>query len=321
MEGGQRMSIAARAAKAIGAGFAGAFRAIWSLARVVLPVTLIVVLCDWSGALSWIDRLMAPLMGLLGLPGRSSLVFIASVLFNIYGAIAAALFMNLDLKSATILAIMCLAAHDLVSETAAVKKTGSSGTRMAALRIGMAIVAAFTARFLIPSNLAQVGFSSAIGDSRTTFLGMIVAWGVSVGQLAEKIVVVVLAVRIAQGLLGEFHIMDFLSRVIAPIMRLFGLSGEEGPVWMATNIVDYACGAGLIEEHVKAGRMKQKDADLFNYHTAACQSLFEDTTFCLAVGLPLFWVTVPRLVLAFAIVWLERTRRHIVRRSFRVGTE
>jgi hypothetical protein len=86
------------------------------------------------------------------------------------------------------------------------------------------------------------------------------------------------------------------------------------------NIVGYAYGAGIIEGQVKAGSMKPQEADLFNHHAAVCHSLMEDTVLFLAFGVPLFWITLPRLVLALLAVWLERARRRIFRRSFRVGT-
>ena len=77
-----------------------------------------------------------PIMGLVGLPGDAALVFISSVFLNIYSADRRSL---LDVPStcgsATILAIMCLTAHNLIVETAVMKKTGSSGSKMVFLRI------------------------------------------------------------------------------------------------------------------------------------------------------------------------------------------
>jgi hypothetical protein len=49
-------------------------------------------------------------------------------------------------------------------------------------------------------------------------------------------------------------------------------------------------------------------------------SLFEDTILFMALGVPIFWLTVPRLAMALVVVWFERMRRHYFRRSFKVGT-
>jgi spore maturation protein SpmB len=149
---------------------------------------------------------------------------------------------------------------------------------------------------------------------------MLGAWSLSTVRLSLKIVLFVVAVMITQRLLEEFGVMDFLSRLLAPVIRLFGLPREASFLWIVINIVGYAYGAGIIEEQVRAGRMKQQDADLFNHHAGLCHSLLEDTALFLAVGVPLFWITVPRLILALLAVWLERVRRHFFRHSFRVGT-
>jgi hypothetical protein len=73
-------------------------------------------------------------------------------------------------------------------------------------------------------------------------------------------------------------------------------------------------------ERVKDGKMKPQEADLFNHHAALCHSLFEDTVLYAAIGTPVFWITVPRLVMALIVVWFERFRRQRFRKSFRAGT-
>jgi hypothetical protein len=40
-----------------------------------------------------------------------------------------------------------------------------------------------------------------------------------------------------------------------------------------------------------------------------------------SIGVPLFWAAVPRLVLGILAVWLERLRRYLVMRSYRVRVE
>jgi hypothetical protein len=150
---------------------------------------------------------------------------------------------------------------------------------------------------------------------------MVLAWALSTGLLVLKVTVIVLSVTIAQCLLEEFKAMGFLSRPFAPIMRLFGLPGEASFLWVAINVVGYAYGAGIVESQIKDGKMKNQEADLFNHHASLCHSLFEDTILFLAVGMPLFWITVPRFIMAFLAVWIERGRRRFFRRSFRVGTD
>ena len=321
MEDTQPRKVADRIAAAVRSGFTTALRTILFLLRIIVPVTLLVALLDWFGVLAWIAHLMSPVMGLVGLPGGAALILISSVFLNIYSAIAVAIGMPLDMRAATIIAIMCLTAHNLIVETAVMKKTGSSGVKMVLLRIGAAFFMAFVFDQLLPSGLATIRFSSAGNGAHLSFPGMLIGWGISTARLGLKIVLIVLGVMIAQRLLEEFKAMAFLSRFFTPIMKLFGLPSEASFLWIVINVVGYAYGAGIIEEQVHAGRMKPQDADFLNHHAAISHSLLEDSILFLAVGIPFFWITLPRLILALLVVWLERARRRFLRRSFRVGTD
>jgi hypothetical protein len=312
---------AARAVRAVADGAKSSLKTVWFLLKVVVPVTFAVALLGWLGILAWISGFLGPLMGIVGLPGQAALVLISSIFLNIYAAIAVAGSMTLDLKAATILALMCLTAHNMIVETAVMKKTGSSAIKMIALRVGTALVAGYVLHLVLPASMAQASYSTASPPgARPAFGPMLAAWAASTGLLSLKIVLIVLAVMVGQRLLGEFKVLDLLSRLLAPFMRFFGLPREASFLWIVINVVGYSYGAGVVLEQVGAGSMKKQDADLFNHHAGICHSLVEDTALYAAVGIPLLWITLPRLALGALVVWLERARRHLVRRSFQAGT-
>jgi len=258
-------------------------------------------------------------MRFLGLPGEAALVFISGALLNNYSAIAVAGSLDLSLREFAVLAIMSLSAHNLLVETAVMRKAGSSAPKMVVLRVAAAVAAGWAYNLLLPRQLAAVPFAGAAPAARAGFWPTIAAWALSTGPLVLKITIIVLGIMIAQRLLEEFKVMDLLSRLFAPLMKVFGLPEKASFLWIVANIVGYAYGAGIIAEQIQSGRMKPQEGDLFNHHAAVCHSLLEDTALFIALGIPLFWLTVPRLVMAIAAVWLERIRRHYVRRSFRVG--
>ena len=311
--------VGARAWDATVAGAHAGIGTLWFLLRIILPVTLAVAILEWSGILAEFAIFLSPVMGLIGLPGEASLVLISSVLLNIYSAIAVAGSLALNLRAATILALMCLTAHNLIVETAVMRKTGSSAIKMVLLRIGMALLSAFILNLVLPEALAKSPFSVSISSTRLDFLPMLGAWSLSTLLLTIKIVVIVFAIMIGQKLLAEFRVMDLLSRLFAPLMRFFGLPASSSFLWIVINVVGYSYGAGIIVKEIEEGRMKPQDGDLFNHHAGICHSLLEDTALYLAVGIPFIWLTVPRIILAVAVVWLERFRRHFFRRSFRAG--
>ncbi|PKL26099.1 MAG: transporter [Spirochaetae bacterium HGW-Spirochaetae-3] len=313
-------NIAGRSRSAIASGLRAGLGTALFLMKIMVPVSLAVALLKWSGALTWAARFLAPAMGIVGLPGEAALVLLSSMLLNVYSAIAVIGTLPLTMREITILAIMCLTAHNLPIETAVMKKSGSSATKMVIMRIGWAIALAFVFNRILPAGQALAVKAAGAGASTAGFWPMLSAWGLSTLRLVVKIFVLVLAIMVGQRLMEEFHIMDFLSRLAAPVMRVFGLSESASFLWIVINIVGYAYGAAIIMERVKDGKMKPQEADLFNHHACLCHSLLEDTSLFLAIGVPLFWISVPRLGLAFLVVWFERFRRRRFRKSFKIGT-
>jgi hypothetical protein len=289
------------------------------LARIMIPVSLVVALLNWTGLLPVLADLPVPVMKLLGLPGEAALVLVSSAFLNVYSAIAVIETLSLSMREITILAIMTVTAHNLPIETAVMKKAGSSGLKMIVLRLGWALALGFAFNLVLTADEAT-GTTLVVSLSKPDFLTMVASWGISTLGLMAKILVLVCSVMTAQQLMDEFRVTFFLSRLLAPLMRVFGLSNDSSFLWIVANVAGYSYGAAVIMDKVKNGKMKPRDADLFNHHASLSHSLLEDTALYLAVGVPLFWLTIPRLMAATAVVWVERARRHRFRRSFKVGT-
>ena len=301
----------ARARAAVAGGLGSGLKTSLYLLRIMVPVSLAVALLKWCGALDWAARFMAPAMGFVGLPGEASLVIVS--------AVAVIETLPLTMREITILAALCLSAHNLIIETAVMRKSGSSAVKMLSLRILGGFALAYALNLLLPRDAASA-VASAAGTARAAFMPMLGAWGLSTLRLVVKILLLVNGIMIAQRLMEAFHVLDFLSKLAAPLMRVFGLSENSSFLWIVINVVGYAYGAAIIMERVQGGAMKPQEADLFNHHACLCHSLLEDTSLFLAIGAPLGWITLPRIAAALLVVWLERFRRGRFRRSFKAGT-
>lgn len=316
----QTPTIATRVRSSVKSGLSSGIKTAFLLAKIMVPVSLGVALLQWSGALAWAAGFLAPAMGLLGLPGEAAFVLVSSALLTNYSAIAVIETLPLTMREITILAIMCLTAHNLIVETAIMKKSGSSAIKMIVLRIGWAIAAGYVFNLVLPADRITAIAATGAGTASVAFLPMLTAWSLSTLRLVVKIIVLVLLIMIGQRLMEEFRVMDFLSRLTAPAMRVFGLPHNASFLWIILNVVGYAYGAGIIMERVKDGKMKPQEADLVNHHACVCHSLLEDSILYIAIGVPLFWITVPRVLMALLVVWFERFRRQRFRKSFKVGT-
>ena len=282
-------------------------------------MSLVVALLNWTGLLSLIANQMATTMKVLGLSGEAVLVLVSSILFNVYSAIAVIEMLSLSMREITILAIMTVVAHNLLLETTMMKKAGSSSTKIIMIRLGWALALGALLNFLLPpSELTEI--AQGIEQTKRNFLSMLGTWGIVSLKLMMKILILVCLIMIVRRLMEEFKVTIFLSHLLGPLMRVFGLSEQSSFPWILVNVSGYANSAAVIKDRVNNGKLKPREADLFNHHASLSHSLFEDTILYLAFGVSLFWLIIPRLLAATIVVWVERIRQHRFRRSFKVGT-
>ncbi|MDR1099269.1 MAG: nucleoside recognition domain-containing protein [Treponema sp.] len=302
------------------------------LLGIMIPVSFAMLILDHSGILYYIGRFLSPLMRYLGLPGEAALVLISSVCINIYSALAVINTLHLTGRELTVLATMCLVAHNFFVECVVMKKTGSSLTKMVFLRLFSALLAAWVLNRALPAAVGRPVQGPAAGESvllEAHALGLNLAglpgalkvWLVESLVNILRIFIIVLGIMYIQKLLDEFGIMRRLGRVMAPLMNVFGLPEHTGYIWMVVNVAGLAYGSAALIEEVKTGAVSRPDADLFNHYAGLSHSHLEDTLLFVSIGVPFFWAAVPRLVLGILSVWAERLRRYLVRRSYRVRVE
>ena len=298
---------------------AGLKTALWLLS-IMLPVSFAVLLLRWTGVLAALGELLSPLFRALDLPGSSALVFLSSLFINLYSGIAVMGELALSLREVTLLAIMGLIAHNFLVEIAVLGTTGSPPARMVVLRLLAALVAGYVLSLLVPEELAQrsAAFGALAREGAATadqgFLDALGSWAVSSLLLVVRIALILLALMIGERLLQELGVVRWLGRRLGPLMKVFGLPEETAFLWVVSNTLGLAYGAGVLRREVTEGNLSRSHGDLLNHHIAISHSLLEDTLLFVALGVPAVWVVVPRLVLAMAAVWERRAELALRRR-------
>jgi hypothetical protein len=278
---------------------------IWLFSWMV-PVSLAVTLLDYFGVISWLSGYIDPFFAYLGLSGQSSFVYLTSISLNIYSAIAVMGTLSLNMREITILALMCLIAHNLIIETVVQKKTGSSPIIMLAVRIGGSIVAALLLNWLLPLDLALKTYHTASFIPGNTLIQLLQDWGIKTVVLLLKVSTFVFSIMLLQRILEEFGVISWLSRIFAPFMRVLGLPVNTSFLWIIANVLGLMYGAAIMFEELKQNKLKASEINLLNYHLAINHSLLEDTLLFVAIGVPAVWITFPRLLIAIPVVWAVR---------------
>lgn len=274
------------------------------LVKITIPVSLAVFLLDYFGILQIISEYVAPVFQYAGLPGEAALVFITSIFTNIYSVVAIVSMLGLPVREAIILATMCLISHGFIIESAVLRKTGSNLWRMLGLRLMMSFVAAFFLNLILPTFEGIV--KGGIVKEHLDFMPAMAGWSLAMLRLTIKILVLVTSLMLMQKMLEEFGFLNAINRILKPLMKLFGLAPEVSMGWFVGNAVGLAYGSAILIEQVNEGQVTTKQADLLNHHLAVSHSQLEDPLLFLAIGLPMFWLMWPRVILAMIAVYVRK---------------
>jgi len=287
--------------------------ALWLL-KITIPVSFGVLLLDYFGGLEFVAQYTSPVFKLIGLPGVAAIVIITSVFTNIYSVIAVLTALALPVRDGTIIAVMCLISHGFIIETAVLKKTGSSPTRMILLRILSSFIVGWILNMIIPGN-------STINDHITIqkqliFSDVFINWLLLIGKTVLKILILVNLLLIFQKILEEFGIIKWLERPLKPLMKFFGLPEKTSFSWIVANTLGLAYGSAVMINQVKENKMDKKQADLLNHHISVSHSQLEDPLLFLTLGYSLVWLIIPRVVIAIIVVWLRKLELYISIRKY-----
>ena len=281
---------------------------IW-LIKLTLPVSFAVLLLDYFGLLIIMAEYTSPVFQVIGLPGVAALVLITSIFTNIYSVVAVLTTLALPVRDGTILAVMCLISHGFLIETAILKKTGSSATRMLLLRIVSSFVVGGLLNFILPGSPSDGTYSYQTQNGDLT--QAIMAWLPQIGATLLKIVILVNALLIVQRCLEEFGILKYLTKPLSPLMKLMGLPKESSFLWMVGNTIGLAYGSAVMLQKVEEGQLKQKECDLLNHHLAISHSQLEDPLLFLSLGYSIPVLIIPRVLFAIIVVWLRRIENYL----------
>lgn len=271
----------------------------------MIPISLLVAILQYVGFVDYLSIYTKPLFAIIGLPGEAAIVFITSIFVPLYIPIAIIATLPLSMRDITLLAVMCLIAHNLFVETAVQSKTGSKFAIIFFLRIIMAFVAAYLLNFFLPAADKVINIKTEAAQTQS-FKEMILAWLVSSLWLIFKITLIIYSLMALQSIMKAYRWLDWLSNLFAPLMKVMGLPKNTSFLWIVAHTLGLAYGSAVMIEESETGRITRYEANLLNYHIAINHSTLEDTMLFVAIGVPFLWMAIPRFILSIILVWSIR---------------
>jgi len=274
------------------------------MARIIVPLSLLVALLKWSGWLYKADAFLAPAMNLINLPSEAALPLISGFVINIYALLAVLLVVPFNLGQATMITVFGLIAHNLIQEGIIQHKSGINAFKIIAIRLAAAVAVMFVMSPFMGDTRHSVINSAAV--VQVPILDALFTWLKDTGFLLLKIFGIIMAIMIVLEGLNRLGWDVYLYRIFRPFMRVFGLSDNSAMLWVTAVIFGLSYGGAVILEKTKENALTRSEVERLHISVGINHSLIEDTGLFMALGISAFWLVVPKLIISIVAVQLYK---------------
>ncbi len=282
------------------------------MAKIVVPVSYGTALLAWSGVLDTLTVLLKPFMHHLGLPAVGAVPLIVGALSSVYGGIAAMSVLPFTTAQMILLANFILICHNMIQETIIQSRSGIKAWKAVAVRVVAAVVTVYVLQFFVGAT-PQDGPAGDVPQAiRQGFVSMTLSWAAATAKLCLKIFVIIMGIMTVLEVAKARHWITWIVRATGPLLRLLGLSHRVGVLWMTAVVFGLAYGGAVIVEEAKNSDLTPEDLESLHLSVGVNHSMVEDPMLFLPLGLPAFWLWVPRLVTAVCITWCLSLGVHLL---------
>jgi len=276
---------------------------LWML-KIIVPISFLAVLVEYSGWMHKMDFLLAPTMNLLSLPPAAALPLIVGMLTGIYGGIAAMMVFPLTNNEMTLIAIFLLISHNLIQEGIIQGKSGLNPIKATLFRLTASSVTVMTVAKFLGLEPAGILGKSASAAGHAPLLMMVKSWFADTLFISAKIFVIIMVIMILLEMMKVFNMIHHIVRILRPILKTMGLNQAVGLLWLTAVVFGIAYGGALIVEETKQGHIKKEALEKLHLSIGINHSMVEDPALFLSLGLSAFWLWIPRFILAIIAVRL-----------------
>ncbi len=274
---------------------------LWML-KIIVPISFLTVLLEYSGWIHYIDFIIKPAMNLLNLPPMAALPLIVGMLTGIYGGIASMVVLPLTSNEMTLIAIFLLISHNLIQEGIIQGQSGLNPFKATLFRLtASSVTVIIVTRFLgsEPAHLVGENLSAAVQQPLFVIMK---SWFMATLYLSLKIFIIIMIIMILLEVMKIFNIIHHIVKLLNPLLKTMGLNQQVGLLWLTAIAFGLAYGGAVIVEEAKEGNINKEDLEKLHLSIGINHSMIEDPALFLSLGLSAFWLWVPRLILAIVAV-------------------
>ena len=277
------------------------------LFRIMIPMIIVVKILKEIGAIDILGQSLAPVMGVVGLPGSMGLVWAATLVAGFFpGMIIFADLATgamLTVGQVTVLTSMMLIAHSLPVELQIADKAGPRWLSMGVLRIGGALLYGLILnQILLWGN--WLSESSVLLWHPATGTVDLQTWAWDQVVVLMLMFMILMGIMLLMKVLDKFGLSLFLQRIFKPLLSKLGIGKEATNITVIGITLGISYGGGLIIKESRAGTIPPRDIFFAMVLMGLFHSIVEDTLLMLLLGGSLWGVLVGRLIFALLVVWL-----------------
>ncbi|MEK5148022.1 Nucleoside recognition [Psychrobacillus psychrotolerans] len=284
-------------------GLLAGLKTTWTLSKVIFPITLIVVILQYTPVLPWIIDFISPFMGLLGLRGEAAIPLVLGNALNLYAGIAGILSLELTVKEVFILATMLSFSHNIFIETGVALRVGVKLWVVLVVRFGLAILSAVIIN-LVWQGGGEVAKYGALKVSQQVpdGWGEIILLGLQKATFGViQLALIVIPLMVIIQFLKDRNYLQKFSEKLAPFTKVIGVQPNASLTLVAGLTIGLAYGAGVMIQAVQEDGVSKKDATLVFIFLVACHAVVEDTLIFIPLGIPIWPLLLIRLITAFVL--------------------
>ena len=282
---------------------------VW-ISKIIVPVSFVAALIQWSGWLSQLDFLLHPLMNLINLPAAAAWPIIVAMTVSFYGAIAIMVVLPFTIEQMTLIALFITIAHMLIVEGIVQHKSGLNIIKATLVRIGAAILAVLVVSQFFTDTGQSIGLPDSIAV-HTPFIEVLKVWAIDTLRLCGRVFVIIMLVMILLYCSESLGWIKYLVRFFRPLMKILGLSDQAVMMWVTGAGFGLLYGSAVIIEEAKKGALTKEELEHLHISIGVNHSIVEETALLLALGINPFWLLIPRFITSAVSVHTLRALRYI----------
>jgi hypothetical protein len=284
-----------------------ALRTSLMLFRIIIPISIATRFLQQWGVVDQFGMLLGPVMELVGLPGQMGLVWATAMVTNIYAGMVvfATVAPGLDLTVAqvTVLATMILLAHSLPVELRIAQK---AGTRFRA-SVMIRVIGALLLGWLLHLSYQLTGTLQHANQALWNPPVVDPTWSAWIQAELRNMLIIFLIILTLMALLQimkKIGITTLMTRLLAPLLKLLGMSRDAAPVTIIGMTLGLSYGGGLIIQEAQSGSLSRRDLFASVTLMGLCHSIFEDTLLMMVLGAHVSGIFWGRLIFSLVAIFL-----------------